>query len=375
MSAILRADHSSLSPQIACAFFERTSSAAASARALSLRLSSLSLARFSALSEVTAILSSFSLVCSLSSKTTSPLELEHHSLNSFNSSRVIPFERQNLPASGESIPRIWQCPSAMSASRRFIPRGNGMECFESRPRRLPLSETLLETCLSHSYSAVLDTLYSLQASTTDISSDRIRLTTLYAIVEVAFPKADITIDVFHVIKNQCDCLDEMRMRFKRKAISELAKEKREFNKKKKLRKKARASYRKKHPKKRGERRGRPRKRANEQFKPKGLSTGDTKVELFTRARYILPKSGEKWSDRQKAKANLLFELVPKLKEAYSLVCELRCIFKNKKLTRDTAKEKLKVWYKNVSESKIKELIAAKNSLKAKENEVLNYFVN
>ena len=60
---------------------------------------------------------------------------------------------------------------------------------------------------------------------------------MHAIVEVAFPKADITIDVFHVIKNQCDCLDEMRMRFKRKAISELAKEKREFNKKKKLRKK------------------------------------------------------------------------------------------------------------------------------------------
>lgn len=198
---------------------------------------------------------------------------------------------------------------------------------------------------------------------------------MHAIVEVAFPKADITIDVFHVIKNQCDCLDEMRMRFKRKAISELAKEKREFNKKKKLRKKARASCRKKHPKKRGERRGRPRKRANEQFKPKGLSTGDTKVELFTRARYILPKSGEKWSDRQKAKANMLFELAPKLKEAYSLVCELRCIFKNKKLTRDTAKEKIKVWYKNVSESKIKELIAAKNTLKAKENEVLNYFVN
>lgn len=198
---------------------------------------------------------------------------------------------------------------------------------------------------------------------------------MHAIVEAAFPEADITIDVFHVIKNQCDGLDEMRMRFKRKAISELAKEKREFNKKKKRRKQARASYRKKHPKKHGEKRGRPRKRANEQFKPKELSTGDTKVELFTRARYILPKSGEKWSEKQKAKANLLFELAPKLKEAYSLVCELRCIFKNKKLIKDTAREKLKVWYKKVSESKIKEIIAAKNTLKAKENDVLNYFVN
>ena len=99
------------------------------------------------------------------------------------------------------------------------------------------------------------------------------------------------------------------------------------------------------------------------------------MELFTRARYILPKSGEKWSEKQKAKANLLFGLAPKLKEAYSLVCELRGIFKNKKLNKDTAREKLKVWYKKVSESKIKEIIAAKNTLKAKENDVLNYFVN
>src|SRR5574344_483584 len=70
-----------------------------------------------------------------------------------------------------------------------------------------------------------------------------------------------------------------------------------------------------------------------------------------------------------------FNLCKRFTCGNKVVCELRCIFKNKKLTRDTAKEKLKVWYKNVSESKIKELIAAKNTLKAKENEVLNYFVN
>ena len=59
---------------------------------------------------------------------------------------------------------------------------------------------------------------------------------MHAIVEAAFPQSDITIDVFHVIKNQCDALDEMRMRFKRKAISEQAKDKREFNKARKRRK-------------------------------------------------------------------------------------------------------------------------------------------
>lgn len=198
---------------------------------------------------------------------------------------------------------------------------------------------------------------------------------MHAIVERAFPQAAITIDVFHVIKNQCDALDELRMRFKRKAIRETARERHEFNKRRKQRKKAREYYRRKHPKKRGEKRGRPRKRANEKFKPSVLSNGDTRVELFTRARHILPKSGEKWSERQKARAELLFGQTPRLKEAYSLVCRLRSIFKNKKLTKEAAREKLRAWYRLVADSRIKELIAAKDTIKAKENDVLNYFVN
>ena len=105
---------------------------------------------------------------------------------------------------------------------------------------------------------------------------------MYSIVTQIFPNADIVIDCFHVMKNQLEGLDAIRMRFKRKAISEQNKEKKEFNRKKKARKKARARYRKAHPKKPGEKRGRPRLRANEKFVPKELSNGDTKVELFTR---------------------------------------------------------------------------------------------
>lgn len=61
-----------------------------------------------------------------------------------------------------------------------------------------------------------------------------------------------------------------------------------------------------------------------------LSNGNIKVELLTRARYILPKSRDKWSESQKKRAGLLFGLKLKLKEAYLLVCQIRCIFKNKK---------------------------------------------
>src|SRR5574344_2610895 len=71
----------------------------------------------------------------------------------------------------------------------------------------------------------------------------------------------------------------------------------------------------------------------------------------------------------------MFELYPKLKEAYSLVCQLRAIFRKKKLTRDEAKEELKEWHHNVSETNIKEIISARDCIKAKQEEVLNYFIN
>ena len=48
---------------------------------------------------------------------------------------------------------------------------------------------------------------------------------MYSIVTQVFPNADIVIDCFHVMKNQLDGLDAIRMRFKRKAIAEQSKEK------------------------------------------------------------------------------------------------------------------------------------------------------
>ena len=74
---------------------------------------------------------------------------------------------------------------------------------------------------------------------------------MHAIVKKTFPNASIVIDCFHIVKRLCDGLDEMRMRFKRSAVTELKKEEREFNKKKATRKKNRERYRKNHPKKRG----------------------------------------------------------------------------------------------------------------------------
>lgn len=199
-----------------------------------------------------------------------------------------------------------------------------------------------------------------------------------AIVKECFPNATIVIDCFHIMQRMCDGMGEMRMRFKRKAQSERKKEEREFRQKQAQRKRARQYYRKKHPlkrgRKKGKKRGRPRLRDNARFVPATLANGDTKVELLTRARYILPKSGNDWSAGQKERAKILFDLYPKLESAHSLVCSLRAIFRNKKLTREQARERLHEWYGKVSESSIAEIISARDCIKEREDEVLNYFI-
>lgn len=58
-----------------------------------------------------------------------------------------------------------------------------------------------------------------------------------------------------------------------------------------------------------------------------------------------------------------------------LVCKLRSNIRNKEQTKDTAKAKLHEWNKAVSTSRMSEIISVMKTLKSKEDEVLNYFIN
>lgn len=199
---------------------------------------------------------------------------------------------------------------------------------------------------------------------------------MYAIVSAVFPNAMITIDCFHIIKRCTEAVEEIRLKAKREAIKAQKKEKAEFKKKLEKRTKQRKYYRKRHPKTyKGRKRGRKPMRLNQSFKPEELANGDTKVELLTRSRYLLLQSGDKWSEKQQKRADLLFGLHPKIKEAYSLLCSLRSVFKDKKLDRESGKVKLHEWYQKVNDSTLREIKAARDLIKLKENEVLNYFVN
>lgn len=199
-----------------------------------------------------------------------------------------------------------------------------------------------------------------------------------AIVREAFPEATAVRDCFHVVKRAGERVEELRLRLKREAVKDVNRQKAEFRKYLESLAKKRRQYRerrKKQGKKRpkGKRRGPKPKRLSTRFEPAKLKNGETLVEALTRCTSQLSKSRDKCTDKEKERAKILFELYPKLKEAYDLVNDLRTIFRNKKLTKETAKEKITEWYGKVAKSTLREIKSVKDSIKHYEDEILNYF--
>lgn len=200
-----------------------------------------------------------------------------------------------------------------------------------------------------------------------------------AIVREAFPTATVIRDCFHVVKRGGEGVEEMRLRIKREAVKDVNRQKTEFRKYLLALAKRRKYYRerrKKQGKKRcaGKRRGPKPKRLNTRFEPKRLSNGETLVEALTRCRTQLSQSRDKWTKKQEERAKILFGLHPKLEEAYYLINDLRIIFRNKGLCKETAREKFNQWYGKVSKSTLREIKSVKDTIKHYEDEILNYFI-
>jgi transposase len=200
-----------------------------------------------------------------------------------------------------------------------------------------------------------------------------------AIAREAFPQATVIRDCFHVVKRGGEGCEEIRLRLKREAVKELNRQKAEFLKYLEGLAAQRKAYRERMRAKHGgkwkkSKRGKKPKRLNTRFEPPRLTNGETLVEALTRCRKQLPMSREKWSLAQEKRAKILFELYPKLEEAYNLVNSLRAVFRNKELTKETAKEKLGGWYDKVAACSLREIKSVRDTIKFYEDEILNYFI-
>ena len=67
-----------------------------------------------------------------------------------------------------------------------------------------------------------------------------------------------------------------------------------------------------------------------------------------RSKYLLMVSPEKWTPSQKERAEILFELYPDIKTAYSMTNSLRMIFAQR-CDREAGRESIKKWYLKVGE--------------------------
>ena len=164
------------------------------------------------------------------------------------------------------------------------------------------------------------------------------------IVRTAFPKADRVIDRFHIQKLACDAAQELRIQHRWDAIQQANDGMEE----------AKIS-------------GKP-------YEPFRYPNGDTRKELLIRSRYLLFKSADKWTDRQKQRAAILFDEYPDIKEAYSLCHSLRIIF-SKNTIKDAARLSMARWYNKVEKAGLHSFNVIAATFYEHYDEILNFYNN
>lgn len=164
------------------------------------------------------------------------------------------------------------------------------------------------------------------------------------IARCCFPKAIRTIDRFHIQQMAFEAVQELRIAHRWEAIRQEADDMKK------------AGF------------------CGEAYSPFIFSNGDSLRQLLVRSRYLLFKSPEKWTQRQKERAEILFAQYPDLQEAYSLSHSLRMIF-SRNTHKDAARLSLAKWYDRADRSGFKSFQAIISTLTEHHDGVLNFFVN
>lgn len=164
------------------------------------------------------------------------------------------------------------------------------------------------------------------------------------IVSKAFPKASRVIDRFHIQKLACDAVQELRVKHRWEAIQQANEEMEN----------ARLS--------------------GEDYTPFRFPNGDTRKELLIRSRYLLFKSAGNWTDRQKQRAQILFEQYPDIQKAYGLCHSLRMIF-SKNTIKDAARLSMARWYNKVEDAGFHSFNVIAATFHEHYDEILNFYNN
>lgn len=164
------------------------------------------------------------------------------------------------------------------------------------------------------------------------------------IVRTAFPKASRVIDRFHIQKLACDAVQELRIKHRWDAMQQANDEMEEAKSK------------------------------GEDYVPFRYPNGDTGKELLIRSHYLLFKSADNWTERQKQRAAILFEKYPDIKKAYGLCHSLSMIF-SKNTIKDSARLSMARWYNKVEEAGFHSFNVIAATFYEHYDEILNFYNN
>lgn len=103
-----------------------------------------------------------------------------------------------------------------------------------------------------------------------------------------------------------------------------------------------------------------------------MDNGDLKKQLLARSRYLLFKSGDKWTEKQKKRAAILFGLYPDIKLAYFLAHSLRMIF-SKNEDKGVVYTKMAKCFNDVVDSGLKSFNTISATFYSHYPEILNFF--
>ncbi|MEN8251600.1 MAG: transposase [Bacteroidota bacterium] len=179
----------------------------------------------------------------------------------------------------------------------------------------------------------------------------------------SFMNAYQVADKFHVIKHALESLQAIRIRYRQQELEKRRKAKEDFYDEQQA-KKWEAHIDRKEFKKQ------PFKYTETQH-----PNGDSTLQLLARSRGLLFKLPGEWSDHQKQRAQILFDIYPEIQLAYSLIVELRQWYrKTKKSVELIIKEKkILLWLEKVNDVYIYELDNLSYLLKNHLPFILNYF--
>lgn len=164
------------------------------------------------------------------------------------------------------------------------------------------------------------------------------------IVRSCFPKSMRVIDRFHIQKLACDAVQEMRIKHRWDAIQEANDDMEEA------------------------------KLEGCEYVPFRYENGDTRKELLARSRYLLFKSGDKWTASQRKRAEILFREYPDLETAYGLSHSLRMIF-SKNTVKDAARLSMAKWYNKVEKAGFHSFNVIAATFYEHYDDILNFYIN